>query len=995
MRQLILLAVLFALAYAAGRASFTAKDVVITNRPFINGVLEAESMYYDKNNERIAWTYKGIQAGSLSEAYIYDENLRLRKCSDACEAFGEDRNVPDLVSKGGTTAARDGCQTCFNENPNNANGQVDTLCFNGNNICLVEFSSGETWKFNGAITTGSFPNDAFLDSVAEKKKLPGGGGCTDECSQVFDIVLVLDESGSINNNEWNQLKAFAEDLVEAFEVGPTGANFAIKLYSTVGRNLLTMSASKTSILNQLRSITKVSSYTCIGCGIELAYKELQANKRPGTPGIIVTLTDGRNNRPCQLSACGCNSPCANDCCRGKGPVWGPGGTGNCDNCGGRDELIEWTDRARSAGYKMVSIGVGDNLSEDDLKLFTSEWPADYIAVADFASLNQKLQDILTVICPVNTVNDCGASCNGFCHCGQECTCPSSCEPKDKCHTAVCVANAGFGCVQKPITCNDNNACTKDTCNPNTGCVFTDIKSQCNDNSECTDNSCEPAVGCVIKDVTCDPANQCQETSCNPATGCQSTTITDAECERRAASQFQTACWTHTCDNGCKRERVDCSGNDKCKIYECDPVTGCKTTDVDCDKGDPCKVYTCDPAVGCQERPKDCDDGLFCTTDTCNAMTGVCENVNRMCDKCQIVGTGAEVDCDAVFRDELDANKCQATFCDVDGSSNIPTENCRIRDTTPDCNSNSQCIIDTCDITTGECVATPKVCDSGSACIIDGCNPDTGCTTEDVVCDKRNECEVARCDPASGCVFEKLDCNKTDKCLLYSCDNSLGCQNETKCLPPNNCFEALCDPLTGECSFRSLCDDGSNCTIDTCDTTTDPLGVCVNTPINETEVCNDFSGCTRDYCDPTLGCVNEYQECPNFNVTIPCQTGAMCHPTLGCRIANIECTPKDKCHVADCVFYNATDTKAAENVCEQSFVDSTICVLGDAAVTGISIGAGVLAVIIIAVIVALVLASLAAAKAFQVLTADGLASGGAQTSQIFKPDGVEGESQIFA
>ena len=139
----------------------------------------------------------------------------------------------------------------------------------------------------------------------------------------------------------------------------------------------------------------------------------------------------------------------------------------------------------------------------------------------------------------------------------------------------------------------------------------------------------------------------------------------------------------------------------------------------CTTGDTCTGGLC---VG--GPPPSCDDGDVCTTDSCNAGTGLCENLAVVCN---------------------DNNSCTDDVCVGPATGCVYTAN-----NANTCTDNDLCTqTDTCQ--NGACVGTnPVLCDDGNVCTTDTCNPTTGlcvATNNTAACDDGNPCTTAdTCGP---------------------------------------------------------------------------------------------------------------------------------------------------------------------------------------------------------------------------------------------------------
>ena len=110
-----------------------------------------------------------------------------------------------------------------------------------------------------------------------------------------DIMLVLDESGSIGSANFDLLKQFAHNFVNAQNIGPQANRVGVVLFANGERVLLnhTLSSNKATILNAIDNIQYGNgSATCIGCGIQEADHILDDQARPTANRMMIVVTDG-------------------------------------------------------------------------------------------------------------------------------------------------------------------------------------------------------------------------------------------------------------------------------------------------------------------------------------------------------------------------------------------------------------------------------------------------------------------------------------------------------------------------------------------------------------------------------------------------------------------------------------------------------------------------------------------------------------------------------
>jgi len=123
----------------------------------------------------------------------------------------------------------------------------------------------------------------FVDENCDNRKNGGMGDSTD-----VDVVLVLDQSGSISNAEYQQISDAAKLVVDAIAASDLSAAIAFSDGTSTLQSLTTdKNLVKTAIENRV-----FGGGTNIAAGIDSAQAELDANGRSSADQIIVLLSDG-------------------------------------------------------------------------------------------------------------------------------------------------------------------------------------------------------------------------------------------------------------------------------------------------------------------------------------------------------------------------------------------------------------------------------------------------------------------------------------------------------------------------------------------------------------------------------------------------------------------------------------------------------------------------------------------------------------------------------
>ncbi|OCT75936.1 collagen alpha-6(VI) chain [Xenopus laevis] len=121
-------------------------------------------------------------------------------------------------------------------------------------------------------------------------------GCLD--TEVADIYLLVDESGSISTDNFQQMKTFLEKLVEMFDIGPEKVLVRCVLYSDSPREIsIGRDFSKDELKSALQNLRQIGGGTNTGKAINFTQQVItkQENTRPGdVPVYLIVLTDGES-----------------------------------------------------------------------------------------------------------------------------------------------------------------------------------------------------------------------------------------------------------------------------------------------------------------------------------------------------------------------------------------------------------------------------------------------------------------------------------------------------------------------------------------------------------------------------------------------------------------------------------------------------------------------------------------------------------------------------
>ncbi|MBI5608256.1 MAG: hypothetical protein HY902_05195 [Deltaproteobacteria bacterium] len=607
------------------------------------------------------------------------------------------------------------------------------------------------------------------------------------------------------------------------------------------------------------------------------------NNLPCDDGNACTAQDVCKSGVCAgapTAACNDGNPCTNDACD---PASGCTATDNSAPCGDGDKCLE---AAACAGGSCV----GKPVACDDENPCTKD------------ACNPSLGCVFSAIggVPCDDGNACSAGdlCNnGLCAAGsavlcsdnQPCT-DDSCDKATGCqhlpNTAACddgsactagdVCQAGACMAGAPVACDDGNPCTDDACNPASGCSHAPNTLPCTTGNACDSGACSAGTCKPNGQKSCNDGNPCTTDICDASLGCVNKPVADGTtCAKGDACVGDSLCKVGKCETGPK---TVCDDGNLCTDDICDAKSGgcnyfpntapcddgnaCTVGDacgvvtlqgakciagksvvpaVDCDDKNPCTSEVCDTAKGCQNLPAPagtaCNDGNVCTQGEVCA-SGKCQN-------------GSLAGCD-------DSNPCTADNCDPatgkcswsqvtgacdDGNPCTTSDACnglKCAGMPAVCDDKNPCTADTCDATTGKCVASPQsgaTCDDSNACTTGDACAAGKCTGQDKACSDGNVCTDDACNPATGA------CTSTN--------NTVPCTTGDLCTSGGVCSAGAC-----KAGSTPKCDDNNPCTTDSCDSKT---GACSYVPGNDGATCDDglacssASACKNGTCTPQAAC----------------------------------------------------------------------------------------------------------------------------------------------
>ena len=116
-----------------------------------------------------------------------------------------------------------------------------------------------------------------------------------------DIVIIVDESGSVGAENFEKQREFIKELVERFDVGESEVRIGVVQFSSIVNNQFYLSSSKTKedVIEYVNSMPYKEGGTQTHKVLSYTYKTMLSERkgaRKGVPNIVITLTDGRSTK---------------------------------------------------------------------------------------------------------------------------------------------------------------------------------------------------------------------------------------------------------------------------------------------------------------------------------------------------------------------------------------------------------------------------------------------------------------------------------------------------------------------------------------------------------------------------------------------------------------------------------------------------------------------------------------------------------------------------
>lgn len=168
---------------------------------------------------------------------------------------------------------------------------------------------------------------------------------------LLDVVFVVDDSGSISDNDYITLLSTLVDFSNNLDHAPGETHLGLVTFSSSAALQLGLTGNQAAYQSAVGNLSQSFGQTNTSAGLSTARSEILTNGRAGVPKLIVLITDGTPNRPTT----------------GIHPV---------------TDAINEANMIKNDGIEIYAIGVGSQVTFNDLDLYASNPDNDFISLFD-------------------------------------------------------------------------------------------------------------------------------------------------------------------------------------------------------------------------------------------------------------------------------------------------------------------------------------------------------------------------------------------------------------------------------------------------------------------------------------------------------------------------------------------------------------------------------------------------------------------------------------
>ncbi|XP_078580606.1 uncharacterized protein LOC144864418 isoform X3 [Branchiostoma floridae x Branchiostoma japonicum] len=194
----------------------------------------------------------------------------------------------------------------------------------------------------------------------------------------FDLIFLLDESGSIGTDNFKLVKSFTERMANNFDISPNSTRVGVVQYSNFPGTEFSLNTftDKAAVLDAISKINYNGGSTFTGAAIDFVRNNEFTSvngDRDDVPNILIVITDGNPN----------------------------------------DDVSGPAISANNAGITTYAVGIGSNVDQANLVQMTAGRPGRVLQAADFTDLTTVVGTLQENVCDAVYCGDPGTPTNGF------------------------------------------------------------------------------------------------------------------------------------------------------------------------------------------------------------------------------------------------------------------------------------------------------------------------------------------------------------------------------------------------------------------------------------------------------------------------------------------------------------------------------------------------------------------------------------------------------
>jgi len=167
--------------------------------------------------------------------------------------------------------------------------------------CSLPCSSGHFMRTRREIQTSRGSGSCPAETSSARREVQS---CNDkacvfssppQCATALDVLLLLDSSGSLGGNGFENVRTFANTLSQRFDYGTRDkpiAKFGVVSFSDTANTDQALTGYSNDVMRSLSNLRWQGKDTNTGEALALAGTEIETNGRQGVQQLVVVVTDG-------------------------------------------------------------------------------------------------------------------------------------------------------------------------------------------------------------------------------------------------------------------------------------------------------------------------------------------------------------------------------------------------------------------------------------------------------------------------------------------------------------------------------------------------------------------------------------------------------------------------------------------------------------------------------------------------------------------------------